>query len=549
MSHNENVAIRLPSPVAPQVQDCPATMDHSLISQVHDIDGPALAANSWQTLLRYARTVRHLKAVQVYTRLLPRGPSSIPLQVATLRPALGKWLQPISKNCAQTNRNRFRFLNVEREIASWNDKSLSKLWLYNLHYFEHVDDALVDRWIAENAVGRGIGWDPYPTSLRVANWCKWVLNGSAPKGSVRNSLAAQALWIEKHLERHLLANHLLANAKALLFAGCVLECSAAERWRKVALQILAEELPAQILPDGAHVERSPMYHSIVLEDLLDLCNLHRVFEDLLPDFSNHVGRMLRWLELMTHPDGQISFFNDAAFGVAPVPAALQAYAQRLGMSSSAVRLQESGYVRLENDQIVIIFDAAPLGPDYQPGHGHADALSFELSYRNRRILVNSGTSTYDPGPLRSFERGTSAHNTIRIDGVDQSEMWSAFRVARRAKPFDMKTDHRSFVEAAHDGYQRLRPTVTHRRRIALMDDIVTVTDYLEGSGQHSVELFYHLAPGADANIQFDARFNRSVIPSVHSTGFNQLVPNQTLVGRWFGQLPVHFQTRIGFSEV
>ena len=511
------------------------------------VAAPAISGKPWKVLLRYARTVRHLQFVQIYARLLPRPSIKILQQIPRLRSLSGKWLPPVSKDTAMKGRNRFRFLNQEREITSWNDDSVSRLWLYNLHYFEQVDEPLIERWIAENTIGQGVGWDPYPTSLRIANWCKWILSGASPKSYVYGSIATQAAWIEKRIERHLLANHLLANAKALIFAGCVLECADADRWRTTGLRILAEQLPQQILADGAHFERSPMYHSIILEDVLDLCNLRRAFDGLIPDLSNYAGRMLRWLDLMTHPDGGISFFNDAAFDIAPSCSALQAYARRLGLRPATVTLGESGYVRIENDQIVILFDAAPLGPDYQPGHGHADTLSFELSCRGHRVLVNSGTSTYDPGLARSFERGTAAHNTIRVDGVDQSEMWAAFRVARRAHPFDLETDHRSFVEAAHDGYRRLRPGITHWRRIDLRGNIVTITDRLEGSGQHTAELFYHLAPGADPKMQLDPKLSRSVVPSAYCTGFNACVPSQTIIGSWSGRCPVHFETRIDLS--
>jgi uncharacterized heparinase superfamily protein len=505
------------------------------------------ARSACSILLLYARTARYLKPVQIYTRFLPRHKIERPHAAPPLRPLTGEWLRPIAKNAAQTGPNRFRFLNQECEIASWNDQCASKLWLYNLHYFEHVDEQLVERWILENPRRHGIGWDPYPTSLRIANWCKWILSGASPGSHVYASIAGQAAWLEKNLERHLLANHLLANAKALLFAGSVFEGACAERWRARGLRILEQELPRQILSDGAHVERSPMYHSIVLEDVLDLCNLRRAFDLPLPNLSNFASRMLGWLERMIHPDGKISFFNDAAFGVALDPSALQAYAGRLGIPATAIVLGESGYLRLENDQVVVIFDAAQLGPDYQPGHGHADTLSFELSYFGRRVFINSGTSTYDPGPTRTFERGTAAHNTIRVDGADQSEMWGAFRVARRARPFDIRTDHDVFVEAAHEGYHRLRPKVTHRRRIQLRGDRVVIIDQLEGKGQHTAELFFHVAPGAHPNMQLDPKLIGEVVPSLYSTGFNASVPNQTVVGRWSGHCPVCFETRIDLS--
>ncbi|MGI9073011.1 MAG: heparinase II/III family protein [Bryobacteraceae bacterium] len=447
------------------------------------------ARSPWSAGLLYARTARHLKPVQIYSRFLRHPKASDSNAVPTLRPVTGKWLHPIVKGTAQTGPNRFRFLNQEREITSWDDPSASQLWLYNLHYFDHVNEELVTRWIVENPAGRGIGWDPYPTSLRIANWCKWILSGATPGLHVFASIAAQAAWLEKNLERHLLANHLLANAKALLFAGSVFQGASAERWRTAGVGILEQELPRQILSDGAHVERSPMYHSIILEDVLDLCNLRRALHVPLPDLSSYASRMLGWLKRMIHPDGKISFFNDATFGVAPDPKALQTYAEGLGIPAAAIVLGESGYVRLENNHMVVIFDAAPLGPDYQPGHGHADTLSFELSYHDRRVLINSGTSTYDRGPIRTFERGTAAHNTIRVDGVDQSEMWGAFRVARRAHPFQIRTDHSLFVEAAHDGYHRIRPSVTHRRRIDLSGETVVITDRLEGRGQHTGSYF------------------------------------------------------------
>ncbi len=498
-------------------------------------------------MLRYVHTLRHLKPIQIAARFRPRlgiGPQ-VPL---TCRTITGEWSKPILKSDAQLEQNRFRFVNQERDITSWNDCSASRLWLYNLHYFDYVDDGLVNRWISENPVGQGIGWDPYPTSLRVANWCKWILDGADPAPAVYASLSVQASWIERRLERHLLAHHILANAKALIFVGALFEIEHAARWLSLGLRILQEELPRQILPDGAHAERSPMYHSIVLEDVLDLCNLRSAFHGILPDLSETASRMLGWLEQMTHPDGGISFFNDAALGIAPRQDALQSYARRMGIFAERVILGESGYRRISNGKNVVIFDAAPLGPDYQPGHGHADALSFEFSRNGRRVLVNSGTSTYDEGPVRAFERGTAAHNTIRIDGVDQSEMWGSFRVARRARTFDVRSDGRTFAEAAHDGYRRLRHKLVHRRRIELSGDTLTLRDWLEGRGQHRVEMFFHFAPGTNPAVQFDPAMTTEVGSSVYSPGFNLAVPNRTLIGHWSGPCPVSFVTRIRLSD-
>src|SRR6185295_1096925 len=109
---------------------------------------------------------------------------------------------------------------------------------------------------------------------------------------------------------------------------------------------------------------------------------------------------------------------------------------------------------------------ASVGPSYQPGHAHADTLSFELSLHGRRVLVNSGTSEYGTGPERQRQRSTAAHNTVVIDGQDSSEVWGGFRVARRAHCQWLATSRTPApsIEAVHDGYLRLPGRNTHRRR-------------------------------------------------------------------------------------
>jgi hypothetical protein len=155
--------------------------------------------------------------------------------------------------------------------------------------------------------------------------------------------------------------------------------------------------------------------------------------------------MLRWLEAMCHPDGEIALFNDAAFGIAPAPAELTAtrascWVTPTPHSRSSSHLADSGYVRAASRDAVLIADVAPVGPDYLPGHAHADTLSFELSLFGQRTIVNGGTSRYGTGPEREAERGTPAHSTVTVDGENSSEVWAGFRVARRAKPFDLRIE-------------------------------------------------------------------------------------------------------------
>ena len=409
--------------------------------------------------------------------------------------------------------------------------------------------ALLRRWVAENPPGVGNGWEPYPTSLRIVNWVKWALAGNDLPPECLQSLAVQVRWLRRRLEHHLLGNHLFANAKALVYAGAFFVGAEADRWLALGRRLLVRELREQVLPDGGHFERSPMYHAILLEDVLDLINLAGAFPGTLaPDdlalCREKAAAMLGWLAVMCHPDGGIGFFNDAALGIAPTLGALMEYAQRLGLpagtdavggeisrpASTPVWLRDSGYIRLEAGPAVALLDVAPIGPDYLPGHAHADTLSFELSLFGQRVIVNGGTSRYGTSPERLAERGTAAHSTVQIDRADSSEVWGGFRVARRARPFDislgsgpacfcavpggmpMVTAQR--VSAAHDGYRRLPGRPIHRRTWEMTAEQLAVADSISGAYGEAVARF-HLHPEVTAEIEAQGAGSRG---SLHLPG-------------------------------
>jgi uncharacterized heparinase superfamily protein len=417
-----------------------------------------------------------------------------------------------------------RFLNQTENVSErgWDDPALEKLWRYNLHYFDDLNaadapsrrewhTALMRRWVAENPPTTGSGWEPYPTSLRIVNWVKWSLGGNQLPTECVQSLAVQARWLSSHLEVHLLGNHLLANAKALVFSGSFFEGDEAERWLETGLHVLEREIPEQVLLDGGHFERSTMYHEQALEDVLDLCNVAERFSDVFPKLREQqplwrarVWPMRRWLAAMSHPDGEIAFFNDAAFAIAPSPGELGDYAIRLGLRPCApivqgtTHLSESGYVRLESDGAVAILDVGPVGPEYLPAHGHADTLTFELSLFGQRVLVNSGTSLYGLSAERERQRGTAAHNTVVIDGENSSEVWAGFRVARRAHPVGLAIGAGDpvVIRCSHDGYDRLRGSPRHTRSWTLTQESMTVQDKISG-GFRSAEARFHLHPAIE----------------------------------------------------
>lgn len=490
---------------------------------------------------------------------------------------------------------RFCFLNETHSITDqgWDGLTLEKLWRYNLHYFDDLNAqdanvrtewhrALLLRWVRENPPALGTGWEPYPTSLRIVNWIKWALSGNALPQECAQSLAVQTRWLSRRLEIHLLGNHLFSNAKAMVFAGLFFEGPEAEAWIEKGLRILEREVPEQILPDGGQFERSTMYHALALEDMLDLVNMTAAFSDAVPSrwqsrvagWFEQIGPMRDWLTAMCHPDGEISFFNDAAIGIAPPPSELERYAQAIGFEPRPYRnvevmhLRDSGYIRLERNEMVALLDVAPVGPDYLTGHAHADTLSFELSLYGKRVFVNSGTSCYGESAERMRQRGTAAHTTLMLNGHNSSMVWGGFRVAHRARVLGPKIWQKKdavCIEAGHDGYQQLPGRPIHWRCWRAGKGYLQVEDRVEGSGEHLVEIFFYLHPnmrplrvddGAIAiqertgtrifRMHMESPGNLHLEKSIWHPGFGLSVPSFRIVFRKRQQLPTNFMFKVEY---
>lgn len=485
------------------------------------------------TALRLFHTVRHLRAEQVVFRAYYRltRPHAHRQPAPPLREQVGEWQSPIDYRQCFDGIDRFTFLNEERSLAQtgWNDPAAPLLWRYNLHYFDdlvasgwsnrrsaHIN--LIDRWIAENPPGTPTAWDPYTVSRRLVNWIKWILAGNAPSSAVSYSIALQTRWLRSRLEYHLLGNHLFANAKALWFAGLFFGGEEGNAWLAHADHILRREVPEQILADGGQFERSPMYHALALEDMLDMINVAEAYGlagsigAIADRWRPIVDRMRHWLAAMAHPDGEISFFNDAAIGIAPPPAALEDYARRLGFGPTAAlaRVEDmatSGYIRVVEGQATMLMDLAAVGPDYLPGHAHADTLSFELSLGDQRFLVNGGTSIYGDGNERKRQRGTKAHNSVSVDGRNSSDVWSGFRVGQRAKVRERRLQINPEVvvaEGSHDGFLRQGIAGLHRRRWRIDAQGMTITDWVEGPARPAVAWF-HFHPDVEIETAADGQ--------------------------------------------
>ena len=490
--------------------------------------------NFFQCIRLYYHTIKYLKYEQIYWRLFYKF--NIFTKIKSIefakRTSIGFWISPIKKKQSFFSKDTFLFLNQEGKLneVKWSGIGKDKLWCYNLHYFDDLNSQsaynrteihtdLIHDWIEKNEVGCDIAWDPYPTSLRSVNFIKWIIEFNILTPQIKKSLTQHGLWLEKKIEWHILGNHLFANAKALIFLGYFLDGPEANRWFKIGCKILETQIEEQVLEDGGHFERSPMYHSIILEDILDIINLDNLYEEKISkNLINFIQKMLSWLEDLSHPDGQIAFFNDSSFDISSTYEQLFLYAERLNIVQkkypiekvgiSLKRYSNTGYIRLNSDKFSAIMDVGHVGPDYQPGHAHADTLSFELSVLKERIFVNSGTSTYVNNKLRRLERSTRSHNTVEINGLNSTEIWSGFRVAKRANPYNLHTHHmggKINISCSHDGYHRFMNKTTHSRSLVFSEKKISIIDNIYGKFNHAV-INYHLHPSVDVVQLLDNKF-------------------------------------------
>ena len=224
---------------------------------------------------------------------------------------------------------------------------LNKLWLYNLNYFDFINSNLnntkekfalefLERWLKEVKSPKYIGNDPYPTSLRIVNWIKFFLHRKQISKSIKLSLLKQTDYLYHNLEWHLLGNHILSNAKALIFSGMFFSGPNSKNGKK-RNTYFKKQLKDQILQDGGHFEKSPMYHAIILEDILDIINLSNNNSILPSDFREQLietaEKMLSWLNIMSYKNGETPNFNDNAKNVSHNIIELSKYAQNLGIKT------------------------------------------------------------------------------------------------------------------------------------------------------------------------------------------------------------------------
>jgi uncharacterized heparinase superfamily protein len=335
---------------------------------------------------------------------------------------------------------------------------------------------------------------PYPASLRVINISKFYTANNIESNVIINGVAEDIQFVADNLEYHLLGNHLLENAFALYVGGLFLDDN---KFLQKGKTLLVKEFQEQILCDGMHYERSPMYHLIILERLLDSLNFAQAYDDDLETILRKyavimTGYTLNWCGINRFP-----MMQDSAYGVALEVSVILDYSKRLLKSdfpSEANKMSDSGYRILNSGHFMLFANVGSIGPSYQPGHAHADELNFELFYRGVPVIVDTGVSTYEKSERRQLERATRSHNCVVL-GTNSSDVWSSFRVGKRASVKIRHDDDKKIV-ADHDGFGSL----ISRTYDSTASGVITIID--ESAHQASASCNYgkgylHLHPDVD----------------------------------------------------
>ena len=476
-------------------------------------------------------TLRHLKIKQVLYQVKYRlfKPKSKLFNIEVKEPQL-KLVGSIAKNKCLDG-DVFDFLNISSKFTSWNDASNGMLWAYNLNYMDYLNQKnmsfeegakWIDKFIADLPTNK-VGLDPYPIALRGINWIKFISKYGAdiPNDKLEqwnNSLYSQYKLLEKKLEYHLLGNHLLEDAYSLFIASIYFSD---EKMYLKSSKLLRNELNEQILADGAHYEQSPMYHCILLDRLLDCCNVsfnNIRFEsqvNINAFLREKTSQMLGHLSSIIYKDQTIPLLNDSANGIAPIPSDLFDYANRLSIEWEKIPMGDCGYRKMSSKRLECILDIGDIKASYQPGHSHADTFNYELRIDDAPFIVDTGISTYNKNERRQYERSTMAHNTVSVAGKDSSEVWGGFRVARRAKVKILK-EKDSYISAVHDGYGK---KCLHYRIFELNEEYFEVVDRL--STKVSAVNLIHFAP----NVVIESVKNDVIVTNIaeiHICGVNSV---------------------------
>jgi hypothetical protein len=428
--------------------------------------------------------------------------------------------------------------------------ALAWRWTGSANYWREIESQILS-WNRSNPFMTGVNWkSPLEAGIRLITWAYVAFLTAGLRQPrelydkvLRRQIYQHQYFIRRFYSKHSSANNHLIGEMAGLYIGSVLWpwFKESKSWRTFSKQKLIQENGRQIEGDGVGKERATEYQLFDLELFIATAALGQAIDDPFPhEYWNRINGMIAFLSAISSRGGDLPIFGDGdnaqvislpetraerlrslvAIGKASEmaePGDLRSLLLLWGQAPTEIPLSRSGdsehkiqafedggYYILPSDrggeeEIVIVFDAGPMGLPPLNAHGHADALSFCLSYGGREFLIDPGTYCYQGAPQwRAYFRGTGAHNTVRVDGEDQSVIGGPF-LWRQTAHARLENFHETAevleVCGSHDGYRRLQDPVVHTRslRFSKRSRDLSISDHLDCRQSHHIELLFHFS--------------------------------------------------------
>lgn len=429
----------------------------------------------------------------------------------------------------------------------------------DIRYAEEIM-AQLESWLDQNPFGYGMNWrSPLELGVRIINWV-WALDLIKDAGLMQGRAKHRLFnaiylhcWenVRKFSQGSSANNHLIGEVAGVFVAASYFkELPNMKAWARQSQQILEEQLFAQTFSDGCTREHALGYEFFVIQFYL-ICGLVGKWtgQDYSDAYWIRLEKMFYFVALLDEGGDDLPMFGDRdnayvldlgstpenVQALLPVGVVLfnrpdfKAYAEnysemaewllgnegrsafmRINDDSHDDQLQshgfsESGYYLLQSgkrgqdDAISIFIDCTELGYGAIAAHGHADALSFALRYAGTDVFVDPGTYDYFTYPQwRNYFRTTRAHNTVEIDGQDQSEMLGPFLWGRRAETQCLEwlpDESGGHLVGEHNGYSRLADPVIHRRTLELngQQRSLIIKDEIQAKGTHDIRISFQLS--------------------------------------------------------
>lgn len=457
-----------------------------------------------KNVFRFARTVRHFPVQRLFHRLrlkLKRGnyqPKRAPQSfIAHLKGVLPEtlslwgdglpsfWLWQHENDQSKLNEHIHRFIDsheayllnhwvvLPNDAASLEEflSGKSPLFKENYGYLEFLRRMSVENvstHLAEDIEKleahlflfwsqgfKNRTWSTYGVARRLLTMCHlmhlWSRFSDETQAHFASNFYEEGIFLADFLEKDIEGNHLVRDYHALAAVASFFQKfnetkPLAKKYWRILEQSITACYQSQLLNDGLHFERAPMYHVWVLLDLLETLALIKNNNESfnVSALESIAEKMLTALDNIVHVNDELPMMGDSSRLQTPKIKKIRAYGQlilgRDYLHQSRRMFEDAGFCvyKIETEETLkasLILDCGDFGPVSLPAHSHCDLAGFEVTMGDSPVLVDSGISEYEPGLVRDYFRSTGAHNTLWVPGEEQAELWGSFRVAEYPKEF------------------------------------------------------------------------------------------------------------------